>query len=152
MPDLYSTIAEIPEETQEMLGDALELRAADPGLHEIQRRYFGWLDVPEGGRAMELGCGAGHVVADLLQATPLGEVVGLDPSPVLIERARATFADVRGLSFVVGDARNVAAEGEGFDLVLFHTTLSHVPRPDEALSEAFRILRPGGLVVVFDGD
>jgi SAM-dependent methyltransferase len=152
MPDLYSTIAEIPEETQQMLGDALELRAADPSMHEMQRRYFEWLDAPEGGRAIELGCGAGHVVADLLESTPLGEAVGLDPSPVLVERARATFGSVEGLSFVEGDARDVSEESEAFDLVLFHTTLSHVPRPEEALAEAFRVLRPGGRVAVFDGD
>jgi ubiquinone/menaquinone biosynthesis C-methylase UbiE len=39
-----------------------------------------------------------------------------------------------------------------FDTVIFHTTLSHVPGSEAALAEAFRVLRPGGTVAVFDGD
>jgi arsenite methyltransferase len=51
-------------------------------------------------------------------------------------------ADARSLPFAAGD----------FDLVVFHTTLTHVPEAGRALSEAFRVLRPGGTVVVCDGD
>ena len=152
MPDLYATISEIPAETQEMLGAALTVRANEDQMKEIRRRYFGWLDIPKGGRALEVGSGTGHVIADLLSSTDLDEAIGIDPSPVLIARAKELFGDVPNLSFIEGDARRTGLPDNSFDLVVFHTSLCHIPRPDEALSEAFRMLKPGGQVVVFDGD
>jgi arsenite methyltransferase len=152
MPDLYTTISEVPLETQEMLGDALTVRANETQMIDMRRRYFAWLDIPNGGRALEVGSGTGHVLADLLKTTELEEAVGLDPSPVLVQRATDLFASVGNLSFVQGDARATGLPDSDFDIVVFHTTLCHIPGPDEALAEAFRVLKPGGLVAVFDGD
>jgi SAM-dependent methyltransferase len=152
MPDLYANIANIPSETQKMLGDALTIRAAEPQMKIMRRRYFSWLDLPKGGLALEVGSGTGHVVADLLDATDLDEAVGLDPSPVLVNRAKELFSDVQNLSFMEGDARALDLPDHKFDLVVFHTSLCHIPGPDEALSEAYRVLRPGGKIAVFDGD
>lgn len=152
MPDLYATIAETPDEVQEMLGDALTIRANEPQMKEMRHRYFGWLDIPPGGLALEVGSGTGHVTADLLHSTVLGEAIGLDPSPVLVRRANRQFGDVPHLSFVQGDARSTNLPDQHFDLIVFHTSLCHIPRPNEALEEAFRALRPAGLLVVFDGD
>ncbi|PWJ18171.1 methyltransferase domain-containing protein [Jannaschia seohaensis] len=152
MPDLYATIAETSTETQEMIGDALTVRAEEAQMIEMRRRYFGWLDLPADGRGLEIGSGTGHVAADLLETTPLGEVVGLDPSPVLLNRARAQFGGREGLDFVAGDARACDLPDRSFDAVIFHTTLCHIPEPEAALSEAFRLLRPSGTLAVFDGD
>lgn len=152
MPDVYAIIADIPPETQKMLGDALTIRANEDQMKAMRQRYFGWLDIPEGGRGIEIGCGNGPVAADLLASTVLGEVVGLDPSPVLVEGAKTTYGDVPGLSFVQGDARETGLPDAGFDLVVFHTSLCHIPDPGKALAEAFRLLKPGGTLAVFDGD
>lgn len=152
MADLYATISEIPRETQEMLADALTTRANEAQMVEMRRRYFSWMDIPDGGRAIEIGSGTGHVAADLLQQTNLAEVVGLDPSPVLVERANTLFSDKPGLTFVEGDARSTELPGESFDVVIIHTTLCHIPGPDAALEEARRLLKPGGQIAVFDGD
>lgn len=152
MPDLYATISEIPRETQEMLGDALTIRANEAQMIEMRRRYFSWLEVPEGGRGLEIGSGTGHVTADLLRSTSVGEAVGLDPSPVLVERANKLFGDTPGLTFVEGDARSTGIPDKSFDLTVFHTSLCHIPNPNAALGEAFRMLKPGGQVAVFDGD
>ena len=152
MPDLYSNIADIPAETQAMLGDALVLRANDVQMREMRRRYFSWLAIEQGGRGIEIGCGTGEVVRDLLEETRLDQAVGLDPSPVFIERAKTAFGDIRGLSFVDGDARVMQFDDASFDLAVFHTTLCHIPEAEKALAEAFRILRPGGELAVFDAD
>jgi SAM-dependent methyltransferase len=81
-----------------------------------------------------------------------GEVVGVDPAPGLIARARELAADLTNVTFAVGDGRTVPFDDGSFDVVVFHTVLCHVPEPERALSEAHRLLRPGGWLAVFDGD
>lgn len=152
MPDLYATIADVPVKTQEMLGDALVVRANDQQMIDMRQRYFSWLDIQPGARALEIGSGTGHVIADLLQSTKLETAVGLDPSPSLVNRAREMFDEFDELTFVAGNGRATDFTDQEFDLVVFHTTLCHIPNPDEALQEAYRVLKPGGKVVVFDGD
>jgi SAM-dependent methyltransferase len=43
-------------------------------------------------------------------------------------------------------------EADSFDVVVFDSTLSHVPGPERALAEAFRVLRSAGWLAAFDGD
>ena len=78
--------------------------------------------------------------------------IGLDPSPVMVERARRTFADETRLRFDTGDATQTGLDYKSVDLVLMHTLLCHVPKPQEAVAEAFRILKPGGVLAICDGD
>jgi len=152
MPDPYANIAEIPDETATMLAGVLETRAREPEMVAMRRRYFGWLQLPMGSRAVELGSGAGDVARDLLLLPEVSEAVGLDPSPVLVDVARTRHGGVTGLSFEVGDARETRFDDDSFDVVVCHTVLCHVPGPDRALADAFRILKPGGRLAIFDGD
>lgn len=56
------------------------------------------------------------------------------------------------MSFEVGEGAALPLEADSADLVVLHTLLSHVHDPGPVLSEAARILKPGGYLVVFDGD
>ena len=61
-------------------------------------------------------------------------------------------AGVPNVRFQEADARSLPFADESFDVVVFDSTLSHVPEPERALAEAFRVLRAGGLLAAFDGD
>ena len=63
-------------------------------------------------------------------------MVGLDPSPAFLARATELATGLANLSFQEGDARALPFGEHRFDAVLFHTCLSHVPRPEAALKEA----------------
>jgi SAM-dependent methyltransferase len=80
------------------------------------------------------------------------QLVGIDPSSVFIDMAGETFAGDPRVSFAVGDAVATGQADAYFDLVIAHTVYSHLVDPEGALTEASRVLRPGGKLVIFDGD
>jgi ubiquinone/menaquinone biosynthesis C-methylase UbiE len=152
VPDVYATITDADPSVVAGLVDILELRASDPQQREMRETYFSDIAFPSNARVAELGCGPGPVARALATRADIGEVVGVDPSPVFIEKARELARDLPNLTFVEGDARALPFEDESFDVVVFHTTLCHIPKPELALAEVSRVLTKQGLLVVFDGD
>jgi SAM-dependent methyltransferase len=151
VPDVYATITEADPALVEQLADILELRAADPQQQAMRDEYLAAIPF-DGVQVAEIGCGTGAVARNLASRDGIDGVVGVDPSPVLIARARELGGDVEGLRFLEGDARELSLADASLDVVVFHTTLCHVPGPERALAETWRVLRPGGLLAVFDGD
>jgi ubiquinone/menaquinone biosynthesis C-methylase UbiE len=152
MPDVYASIESADEAVQERLAEVLELRAADAGQQSMLDEYLADLPLPDGARVLEVGCGTGAVARTLAVRPGVGEVVGLDPSPVFVQRAREIAAGVANLSYVVGGGTALAFDDGAFDAVIFHTVLSHIPDVSTALAEAARVTAPGGALAAFDGD
>jgi SAM-dependent methyltransferase len=97
-------------------------------------------------RALDSGTGAGTLALAL--APLVGEVVGVDLVPELLEAARREAP--ANATFVDGDATALPFESFTFDLACSRRTLHHVNRPELALSELARVTRPGGRVFVDD--
>jgi ubiquinone/menaquinone biosynthesis C-methylase UbiE len=152
VPDVYATITEAELGVVERLVDILELRAQDPQQREMREVYFSDIEFPSDARVVEVGCGPGPVARALASRPGVGEVVGVDPSPTFLEKGRELARDLPNLAFVEGDARALPFENDSFDVVVFHTTLCHIPGAELALTEASRVLRSDGLLAVFDGD
>jgi ubiquinone/menaquinone biosynthesis C-methylase UbiE len=152
MPDVYAAITEVDRATQARLAEILELRAADPQQRAMVEQYLSEIELPKGARALEVGCGPGPVTRRIAQLPDIGEVLGLDPSPVFVEKAQELGKHLPKLSFRQGDGRSLEFTDLSFDFVLFHTSLCHIPQAEKALQEAHRVLRPNGWLVAFDGD
>jgi ubiquinone/menaquinone biosynthesis C-methylase UbiE len=152
VPDVYAAITEAEPAVLEHLVGILELRAADPRQAEMREEYLAQVPFPAGACVAEVGCGTGAVARSLASWPGVGEVVGVDPSPVFLARARELARELPRLSFVEGDARALPFDDGTFDVVVFHTTLCHVPGPELALTEAFRVLSEGASLALFDGD
>jgi ubiquinone/menaquinone biosynthesis C-methylase UbiE len=143
MPDVYATIDQAPEALQQQLADVLELRAADAQQRAMLEAYLA--DVPlEDARVLEIGCGSGAICRRL--ARDARTVVGIDPSPVFVERAKALAPE---LDFVVADGRELPFGDDTFDVVVCHTALCHIPGCERVLEEARRVAHH---LAVFDGD
>ncbi len=101
---------------------------------------------------LDVGCGTGATTRLLARWPEVRAVVGIDPSPVFLERARELAAAHRHVTFEQGDVRRLDFADGSFDVALAHTCLTHVPGPEQALAELLRVLWPGGWLAVFDGD
>ena len=152
MPDYYNIITETDPAVVKTIAEVLEVRAADPAQRRMLDAYLGEIAFPQAARVLEIGCGTGAVARHLATLPTVAEVVGLDPSPEFIARARQLAVGQPQLAFVEGSAHDLPFEAGSFDVAIFHTTLCHLSNPENALQEAFQVLRPGGWLAVFDGD
>lgn len=103
---------------------------------------------------LDVGCGPGTITADFARLAPQGQVVGLEHSAEVLDKARENAAE-RGLTnikFSVGDIHKLDFPDNAFDLVHAHQVLQHVGDPVKALSEMRRVTKPGGFVAVREGD
>jgi SAM-dependent methyltransferase len=98
--------------------------------------------------ALELGCGTGFFLLNLMQAgvAKRGSVTDLSPGMVqaALRNAGGLGLDVDGR---VADAERIPYEDETFDLVVGHAVLHHIPDVELALREVLRVLKPGGRFV-----
>lgn len=152
MVDLHTRIREQPPEVLDVIAKSMNTRAAEPAMQAICARYMGGIRLPETARVLEVGCGNGAATKLLMTHLDPAELVGVDPAEGLIEMAHGAFLDEPRTSFHVGDAVETGESDSSFDLVVAHTVFSHLPDPTGALAEAHRVLKPGGQLVVFDGD
>lgn len=96
-------------------------------------------EVASGTRMLDVATGAGYVAA--LAKRRGAQPVGLDFSEAQVKLARSTYPDVE---FRRGDAQALPFEAEIFDAVAIGFGLNHLPEPEQAFREAFRVLRSGG--------
>lgn len=152
MSDPYSDLAAQNIEIQTRIADAIQVRCLEPAQMAIRQDYLSGLDLPNRAFAVEFGSGTGHVTHDLIKIAGATEALGIEPSPVMVERALQSFSDIPSLRFETGDAKKTSLPDASVDLVLMHTLLCHVPGPEDVISEAYRVLKPRGILAICDGD
>ena len=111
------------------------------------------LGVRSGDRVVDVGCGPGFGSAELLaDVGPTGAVVGIDTSAVMLAAAARRCDGLGDATFHAGDATRLPVEDRGFDRALCVQVLEFVPDVAAALTELYRVLRPGGRALVWDVD
>jgi ubiquinone/menaquinone biosynthesis C-methylase UbiE len=106
-----------------------------------------------GERVLDVGCGPGFFVEELLHDVGAeGAVVGVDTSPQMLAAAAHRCAAHGNVDFRAGDATALPVEEAAFDAALCVQVLEYVADPTVALAQMHRALRPGGRVVVWDID
>lgn len=121
------------------LREVNETPAFAKNLHEY--------DQFEGKRVLEVGCGNGYTLEKYAQHG--AEVYGVDISENAVEicRRRFEYQKLKG-DFRVGNAEELPYEPNYFDCICSMGVLHHVPNPENAVSEIYRCLKPGGQLIV----
>ena len=127
---------------------------AIPGVVARRRRSYDRLALRPGMAVAEIGCGAGTAARELAaMVDPDGRVHGFDISEQLIAQARARAAGAcKQLDFQVADAAALPLPDACLDAYRAERVYMHLRRPELALAEAFRVLRPGGRILIMDPD
>ncbi len=125
------------------------------GIHRLWKdAMMDWLAPRPGQQLLDVAGGTGDVAFRFLRragATAQATVLDLT-EPMLIEgQKRAEAANMAGqLDWVVGDAMALPFPPAGFDVYTISFGIRNVTRIEDALSEAFRVLRPGGRLMVLE--
>jgi SAM-dependent methyltransferase len=117
----------------------------------VARDFIDWLGLPERKHWIDVGCGTGALTREILKRAAPAGVVGVDPSEGFLGYARAHTDDVRA-TFRQDDAPALSFADNEFDVVVSGLVLNFVPRPEQALAEMRRVLRPGGTAAVYVWD
>lgn len=104
-----------------------------------------WLPA-DAARVLDVGCAFGYGSAAIVARGPRGRaVVGVERDPELLEEARRRFP---WLPMIDADAAELPVPDSCADAVLLLDVIEHVLEPQLVLEEAYRVLRPGGVILV----
>jgi SAM-dependent methyltransferase len=100
-----------------------------------------------GDKVVDVACGYGYGSSLMARSSEAASVHGVDLSESSISYSKDNFGGPR-VDFVVGDAQDLSRFSDNsVDLVASFETLEHIPHPERLISEANRILKPGGRIV-----
>ncbi len=115
-------------------------------LLEARARSLRGLPVDIPGRVLVSGAGTG---LDLPLLPAMHSYVMLDFNAAMLSRARSRGVNLH-IDWVLGDSMALPFAGAQFDHAVLHLILAVVPQPEKCLSEAARVLKHGGTILVFD--
>ena len=111
------------------------------------------LELGAAGRFLDIGTGPGHIPLLICEELPGSSVLGVDLSENMLihaNRHREGSAFVERIEYKLMDAKDLELPDGHFDAVYSNTILHHIPDPRPFLSEAYRMLRPGGALLIRD--
>lgn len=152
--DPYSMTDKLDEAAIGAMTTRLETRGRHAFFRGMIDDYLDAIEPAKRGRVLEVGCGTGVAARALAQHPGFrGHIDAFDLSGALVEQAR-TLAEEAGcadrITFSVGDVLELS--GGGYDAVIAHTLISHVPDYEACLAAMARAAAPGAPLVVSDGD
>lgn len=143
--DVFSSVAS----KYDIMNDVMSV-----GIHRIWKdAMMDWLAPRPGQRLLDVAGGTGDISFRFLKRAGRGHSTVLDITESMLVEGRKRAEAERmsdSLDWVVGDAMALPFEDNTFDVYTISFGIRNVTRPQEALNEAFRVLRPGGRLMVLE--
>ena len=154
--DPFGRTDKLDENMLAALVTRFEARGKNPRFAKMLADYLDTMSIDRAARVLDMGCGTRLAARAIARRGNFsGHITGVDLSSYLAAAAKR-LAGEEGLGghleFLAGDVRTLNFADGSFDAVVAHTLLSHVEDPLAVLKEAARVVRPGGMIGVFDGD
>ena len=121
---------------------------------EKEARTLKWFGLADGMNVLEAGSGPGFFTEKLLELLPNSSVTAVEIDPVLHEKAVAYLQDKGGdrVDRIQASIADTGLATNTFDFAIARLLFLHLPEPVAAAREIFRILKPGGKLVIIDSD
>ncbi len=124
------------------------------GLHRVWKNaMMDWLAPRPGQNLLDVAGGTGDIAFRFLDRAGEAQATVLDlTEDMLIEGRKRADAERKGhqLSWIVGDAMALPFDDNSFDVYTISFGIRNVTRPEDALAEAYRVLKPGGRLMVLE--
>lgn len=103
-------------------------------------------------RALDVGCGTGQLMEQVRERFPRSQVCGVDlVAPMLRQGAERWRRHQGQAAPVQGDSERLPFADDSFDAITCAHSFHHYPHQERAVAEMFRVLRPGGRLLLIDG-
>jgi arsenite methyltransferase len=142
-------ILEFDDETSRVV----EQFNASGGATERRRRITAALALQDGEAVLDVGSGPGHQVFEMsAMVGPSVRVQGIDPAESAIAIASRRCSGLANVHFELGDAAQLPFEDATFDAAMSSQVFEYLDNAGGGLREMYRVLRPGGRVLIHDTD
>lgn len=101
-------------------------------------------------RLIDIGCGLGGFLSFVQEKFPEIRLYALDLSEAMIEETKERLGE--SVTAAVGDSEDMPLESEQYQAVTCNMSIHHYPHPQKAVNEMYRILTPGGYLLINDMD
>jgi ubiquinone/menaquinone biosynthesis C-methylase UbiE len=154
--DVFGMTDKLEAQMLDVMVTRLEARGKHAFFSKMLQDYLDAMAIDSAQMVLDLGCGTGIVARAIAHRAGFsGTIVGVDLSAYLLEVATRLAAEAgvdSQITFQVGNSQRLDLPDAQFDAVVAHTLLSHVGDPLAVVQEAARVVKPGGMVAIFDGD
>jgi len=141
----------IPEPTLNCTISQLLIQEAELNTLAYRLSLFAMLDLPDAGRVLDAGCGAGFLSRLIAEHKPQCAVYGIDLDSKMLQLAEFRTAHLKPRPlFLQDDVLALRFPDRYFDRVVCQLLLCNLPDPRLALQELLRVLKPGGQLVCIE--
>lgn len=130
-----------------MRWDAEKYDSAKSSQTDAGRELIEMASVKAGDSILDIGCGTGRLTAELARLAHKGKVMGIDPSPEMVSKARKTTTSFDNISLMQILAQKIDFKNE-FDIVYSNSALQWIKEQEDVIARIYRALKVRGRIAV----